>query len=71
MPPGVAHGFCVISNVADFEYKCTDFYSPENERGILWNDPELAIHWPVKNPIVSSKDQAFKRLSEIPIEDLL
>ena len=71
MPPGIAHGFCVISKFADFEYKCTDFYSPENERGILWNDPELAIHWPVKNPIVSSKDQAFKRLSEIPIEDLL
>ena len=71
MPPGIAHGFCVISKFADFEYKCTDFYSPEDERGILWKDPELAINWPVKHPIVSSKDQGFKRLSEIPIEDLI
>lgn len=71
MPPGIAHGFCVISKFADFEYKCTDFYSPEDERGILWKDPELAINWPVKHPIVSSRDQGFKRLSEIPIEDLI
>jgi len=71
MPPGIAHGFCVLSNFADFEYKCTDFYSPENDRGILWNDPDLAINWPVKHPIVSSKDQGFKRLSEIPVEDLI
>ena len=71
MPPGVAHGFCVISNVADFEYKCTDFYSPENERGILWNDPELAINWPIINPIVSTRDKAFKMLSDISKEELL
>ena len=71
VPPGFAHGYVVRSDNAEVEYKCTELYHPEDEYGILWNDPELAIHWPVKNPIVSSKDQAFKRLSEIPIEDLL
>ena len=71
MPPGIAHGFCVISNFADFEYKCTDFYSPENERGVLWNDPELAINWPIINPIVSTRDKAFKILSDISKEELL
>ena len=70
MPPGVAHGFCVISNFADFEYKCTDFYSPENEKGVLWNDPELDIIWPVKNPILSAQDQSFFSLSKIPREQL-
>ena len=47
MPPGIAHGFYVISETVDFEYKCTDFYSPENEKGVLWNDSELDIKWPL------------------------
>ena len=56
IPPGFAHGFCVVSEVADFTYKCTDYYSPQHERSVIWNDPELAIEWPVKNPTVSEKD---------------
>lgn len=62
VPPGCAHGFCVTSQEAAFLYKCTDFYSPKNERGIIWNDPTLAISWPVSAPILSLKDQAFRTL---------
>jgi dTDP-4-dehydrorhamnose 3,5-epimerase len=57
IPKGFAHGFCVLSEVAEFEYKCSEFYSPQDERGILWNDPELQIDWPVKFPILSEKDK--------------
>ncbi len=57
IPAGFAHGFCVTSDVAEFEYKCTSFYSPRDERGILWNDPDLNIDWPVDEPILSGKDQ--------------
>lgn len=56
MPGGIAHGFCVRSESAHVLYKATDFYSPEQERTILWNDPDLAIEWKVTNPIISSKD---------------
>jgi dTDP-4-dehydrorhamnose 3,5-epimerase len=56
IPKGFAHGFCVISEVAEFEYKCSEFYSRHDERGIRWNDPDLEIDWPVKDPIVSEKD---------------
>ena len=71
MPPGIAHGFYVLSESVDFEYKCTDFYSPEDEKGVLWNDSELDINWPSKNPIVSEKDKNYRKLSDIPEEDLL
>ena len=60
VPPGCAHGFCVTSEEAAVLYKCTDFYSPRDERGIIWNDPALAISWPVSAPILSAKDQAFR-----------
>ncbi|MFO0792870.1 MAG: dTDP-4-dehydrorhamnose 3,5-epimerase [Candidatus Brocadiaceae bacterium] len=56
IPEGFAHGFCVTSDQAEITYHCTNVYSPEHERGILWNDPELNIQWPIKNPIVSEKD---------------
>jgi len=56
VPPGFAHGFVVLSEVADFEYKCTDFYDPSDEGSILWNDTELDINWQIKNPIISEKD---------------
>lgn len=58
IPPGYAHGFCVLSDAADFEYKCTDFYHPGDEVGLLWNDQELAIEWPVLEPVLSSRDAA-------------
>jgi dTDP-4-dehydrorhamnose 3,5-epimerase len=64
VPPGLAHGFCVTSDSADFVYKCTDFYSPESERGVAWNDPELGITWPVEHPILSKKDEAAARLKD-------
>lgn len=65
IPEGFAHGFCVTSETAEFLYKCTDFYAPEEERGIRWNDPGLAINWPVKNPVISEKDRSFPGLSEM------
>lgn len=64
VPPGYAHGFCVLSDWADFQYKCTDYYHPEDEGGVRWDDPELAIRWPVEDPVVSDKDMGWPRLSE-------
>lgn len=57
IPPGLAHGFLVLSEVAEFLYKTTDFYAPEHERCIAWNDPDLAIQWPIEgSPLLSAKD---------------
>ena len=56
VPPGYAHGFCVLSDVADFQYKCTDFYFPDDEGGVIWNDPDIGIDWPVLRPNLSDKD---------------
>lgn len=68
--PGFAHGFCVISPTALVNYKCTDFYHPESELGIQWNDPALAIAWPIDIPTLSAKDRAARPLAEIPPERL-
>jgi len=65
IPPGFAHGFCVLSERAGFLYKCTDYYAPSDERGLRWSDPGLAIAWPTENPLVSPKDQAYKTLAEM------
>jgi len=65
VPPGFAHGFVVLSDTADFEYKCTDYYDPSDEGSILWSDPDLGISWPIANPVLSAKDQSAKRLVDL------
>jgi dTDP-4-dehydrorhamnose 3,5-epimerase len=65
VPPGFAHGFCVLSEVADFVYKCTDFYRPGDEGGVAWNDPDIGIEWPLTEPILSEKDQRYPRLVDL------
>ena len=65
IPPGYAHGFCVLSETADFQYKCTDLYFPEDEGGLIWNDPEVSIEWPVESPSLSEKDLSLPTLDEI------
>ena len=65
IPPGYAHGFVTLSETADFEYKCTDFYDPEFETGVIWNDPDLAIEWPIDNPTVSAKDATLPTLAQL------
>jgi dTDP-4-dehydrorhamnose 3,5-epimerase len=62
VPPGYAHGFCVISEIAQVEYKCTEFYDPADEGGVMWNDPVLAIDWPTSSPVLSERDQAHPPL---------
>ena len=57
IPPGFAHGFLVMSDSADFEYKCTEYYHPEDEHCLIWNDSEVAIDWPIDDPILSEKDK--------------
>jgi dTDP-4-dehydrorhamnose 3,5-epimerase len=63
IPPGFAHGFCVVSDEADVLYKTTAFYDPADEKGIIWNDASLAIQWPTMDPILSTKDRGFKPLT--------
>lgn len=67
IPPGLAHGFVVLSDVADFEYKCTDYYNPANEGCLLWNDPDVGIEWPVTEPLLSEKDKLGKRFKELAV----
>ncbi len=67
IPRGFAHGFCVTSEDALVLYKCSTFYEPAQEHTLLWNDPELAIDWPVEKPLVSEKDGRGKRLRELPL----
>lgn len=69
VPEGFAHGFLVLSEIAEFTYKCTDFYDSEDEGGILWNDPDIGIVWPVNNineVVLSEKDKKWKTLKETP-----
>jgi dTDP-4-dehydrorhamnose 3,5-epimerase len=65
IPQGFAHGFCVLSNAAEVEYKCSAFYDPADEIGIAWNDPALAIAWPVTDPLLSERDRRSPTLAEV------
>jgi dTDP-4-dehydrorhamnose 3,5-epimerase len=65
IPPNFAHGFCVTSDWAESEYKCTDFYDPADEIRLLWNDPDLGIGWPVTAPLLSEKDRAAQPLTAL------
>ena len=67
VPPGFAHGFCVIGESAEVLYKCTALYEAENDRGILWNDPRIGIDWPVEDPVLSPKDAALPLLQDAPL----
>ncbi|XXF80664.1 dTDP-4-dehydrorhamnose 3,5-epimerase [Myxococcaceae bacterium GXIMD 01537] len=69
VPPGFAHGFYVMSESADFHYKCTALYSPESERSIIWNDPDVGVEWPLSGeaPLLSPKDAAAPRLNAAPV----
>jgi dTDP-4-dehydrorhamnose 3,5-epimerase len=72
VPKGFAHGFVVTSDHAEFIYKCSDFYAPVHERGVIWNDPDLGIPWPLagESPIMSGKDQLYGTLRTRRAEDL-
>ena len=70
VPPGCAHGFCVISETALFSYKCTDRYDPAAEVSIPWDDPEIGIQWPLSDPLLSEKDRLATRLRDLPIDRL-
>ena len=69
IPEGFAHGFCVLSDDAVFSYKCSDYYTPSAEHGIVWNDPDIGIIWPVKNPLLSEKDSRYPRLTDMSKSD--
>jgi dTDP-4-dehydrorhamnose 3,5-epimerase len=70
IPEGFAHGFCVMSDVAAVSYKCTDFYAPEAEGGIAWNDADLGIPWPSQSPLLSPKDASYPSLMRVPQDRL-
>ncbi len=67
VPPGFAHGFGVLSKTADLIYKTTNYYKPETDRGIIWNDPQISIEWPLNNPILSAKDAKLPPLAQADI----
>lgn len=72
IPPGFAHGFCVLSDSADFTYKCSEYYNPDDEKGLQWNDPALGVQWPITDPELSSKDtklptlEALRTIGDLP-----
>lgn len=65
IPPGLAHGFLVLSDIADFEYKCTNYYNPNSEGCLVWNDSTVNINWPISTPTLSEKDKLGKTLQEL------
>lgn len=65
VPPGYAHGFCVLTNTANFQYKCTDYYCPDDEVGFIWNDKDVAIEWPIDEPLLSDRDAKLPALKQL------
>lgn len=70
IPAGFAHGFCVVSESAYFHYKCSDVYTPGDEGGVRFDDPDIGIDWPADAPLLSDKDRAYRVLKEIPADRL-
>ena len=70
IPGGFAHGFCVLSDYAEFLYKCSAYYSPKDERGFNWNDPHINIKWPISNPILSKRDLSHPKFKDLKPNDL-
>jgi dTDP-4-dehydrorhamnose 3,5-epimerase len=70
IPRGFAHGFCVLSPTAHFMYKCDEFYHPETDRGVNWNDPDIAVDWQISDPVLSAKDAGLPFLADIPPDQL-
>ena len=70
VPPGLAHGFVVLSETALFAYKCSDYYAPQFEKSLLWNDPQIGINWPISDVQLSDKDRQGVRLSDFSEHDL-
>lgn len=70
IPPGFAHGFCVLRDSTYFTYKCTDIYMPSAEGGIAWDDPNIGILWPIQDVVLSDKDKIYPRLKELATEKL-
>ena len=70
IPAGFAHGFCVLSDGAIFSYKCTEYYEPSSEVGVIWNDPDIKIDWPINEPMLSAKDSELPLLKDIAEENL-
>jgi len=64
VPPGFAHGFCVTSDIAEVQYKCSDFYAPDDEMTLAWNDPEIRIAWPIADPLLSDRDRAGRTIAD-------
>jgi dTDP-4-dehydrorhamnose 3,5-epimerase len=72
LPPGFAHGFLVLSELAELQYKCSEFHAAQEERGVAWNDPTIGIEWPLAGiePILSDRDRRWGRLDQLAAEDL-
>lgn len=70
IPEGFAHGFVVLSDEADFQYKCSDYYDPSSERSVFWNDPAIGIDWGMESPILSEKDKSARLLKDVPDDEL-
>jgi dTDP-4-dehydrorhamnose 3,5-epimerase len=68
IPPGFAHGFCVLSEVAMVNYKCTDFYNPQGELTIRWNESRIGVNWPVQSPLLSPKDAAGQSIEDLIVD---